>query len=55
MPATRGEMLERVHPGLDVADGHRAQRFSHKAEETVDVGAVGALGVRAAAVQPELE
>jgi hypothetical protein len=52
---TGGEVFfQSVHPGLDVADSHRVQRLSHEPEETVDVGAVGALGVRAAAVQPEL-
>jgi hypothetical protein len=50
-----GEVLEGIHPGLDVADGHRAQRFSHEREETSRISAVGALGVRAATVEPELE
>jgi hypothetical protein len=37
---------------LDVADGHCAQRPFHESEEMVDIGAVGALGVLAAAMEP---
>jgi hypothetical protein len=50
-----GKVLESVHPGLNVADGHRAQRLAHKVEEIVDVGGVGALGVLAAAVEPQVQ
>ena len=54
-PRTGGEVLEGIDPGLDVADVDRAQRLAHKREETSRISRVGALGVRAAAVQPELE
>ncbi len=52
---TGGEVLEGVHPGLDISQCHRAQRLAHEGDEAVRVGTVGALGVRAAAMQPELE
>ena len=38
-------VLERVSKRLDVAKGDQAERFADEHEETVDVGAVGALGV----------
>ncbi len=32
-PRAGGEMVEGVHPGLDIADADRTQRLSHEAEE----------------------
>jgi hypothetical protein len=48
-------VLEGVHPGLDISHRHRAQRLDHEGKKTPSVGGVGALSVRAAAVQPEID
>ena len=51
----RRQVVEGVHPGLDIAHRHRAQRLADEGEEVTGVGRVGALGVRAAAMQPQVQ
>jgi len=50
-----GEVLQGVHPGLDVGDGDRAYRLADEAEKVGGISGVSALGVLAAAVEPELD
>jgi hypothetical protein len=40
---------------LDVAECDSSQRTRHEGKEPVDIGAVGALGVRRATVEPEIQ
>jgi len=48
-------VLERVSNAWTSQRVDQAERFADEHEETVDVGAVGALGVRAAVMQPEID
>ena len=48
------EMLEGVHPGLDISHRHRAQRFADEREK-IGGGGIGALGVRDAAMEPQVQ
>ena len=48
-----GQGIERIGEGLEIGQGDGRERLPCPAAEAGDVGTVGALGVRGAAVEPD--